>query len=494
MRSSAYRGILKTTSLIGVSSLISMLISMVRTKFVAILLGPSGVGLMGVYSNITGMVGTVFGMGIGTSGVRQIAEAHGAGDDDRLARTVKTLRRTFLLTGLLGMAAMVFGCILFSRASFGNDAHASRIAFLGLTILLGGLAGWQTCLLQGARRIGDMAKVGIVGSVCGAVIGIPCFYFWGQGGIVPSLILVSAASLATSWWYARRVPLKPVSMPWRESRADAASLLRFGVPFMLSGLASILTNYLVFALLVKQIGLEGVGIWQSALNLSGVLAGIVLNAIGADYYPRLTAAAADNARVCEEVNAQTEIILLLTVPGLAATIIFAPLAIALFYSGKFNAAVDVLRWSVYGVLGYVISNPLSYVVLAKGMGVTHLCMSAASGAFYVAAIWICSRLWGLPGTGIAFVLLHVFYAVVAYAVAHAVSRTTWTHSNLGHMIVFSILLALIGLISTRTENPWLRYSINLVLLVAVCVYCLRRLSVKSGITIRILLGKLGLSR
>jgi hypothetical protein len=56
--SGSYRSILKSTSLIGGASFINILISMIRTKFVAILLGPSGVGLLGLYSlrrNTTGM-------------------------------------------------------------------------------------------------------------------------------------------------------------------------------------------------------------------------------------------------------------------------------------------------------------------------------------------------------------------------------------------------------------------------------------------------------
>lgn len=86
-----YRGVLKSTSLIGGSSLINIFTGMVRTKFVAVLLGPSGIGLMSVYSTITGRVSAISSMGIVSSGVRQFAEAHGTGDQERIARTVKTL-------------------------------------------------------------------------------------------------------------------------------------------------------------------------------------------------------------------------------------------------------------------------------------------------------------------------------------------------------------------------------------------------------------------
>ena len=490
--SSSYKNALKSTSLIGGASLINILINMIRTKFVAVLLGPTGVGLMGVYNSIIGMVSSIASMGVGTSGTRQIAEAHGAGDSERMARAVKTLCRTVWVAGALGLLIMVAGCTLFSKASFGTEAYALPIAILGITVLLANIAIGQSCILQGTRRIGDLARVSIVGALNGTLISIPCFYFWRADGIVPGLILTGAAALATAWWFARRVALVPVELPWRESRHEAVQLLHFGVPLMLSGLMGALSAYLIRVLLVRQVGLDGVGIWQAAFSLSGILVNFVLAAMGTDYYPRLTAVSEDNGKVSEEVNAQTEIALLLAVPGLAATIIFAPLAITLFYSGKFDGAVDILRWSVYGIFGRVISWPLGFVLLAKGMGKTFFCTETFANAFYVLAVWFCTKIWGMPGTGIAFLLLYVAFTLVIYAVAYGISRTTWTLANIWHILIFGGLLILIGLISVFVKNPWFRFPANLFVLLAISIYCLCRLSLKSGITIRALLRKVGI--
>ena len=166
-----YRSILKSTSVIGGSSLINILISMVRTKFVAVLLGPAGVGLMGMYGTITGMIGAVSSMGLGTSGVRQIAESHGTGDERRVALTVKTLRQTVWLTGTLGMLAAIGGCMWWSKITFGSSEHAIGIALLGMTILMGSVSMGQSCLLQGTRRITDLARINIVSAAAGTPAG-----------------------------------------------------------------------------------------------------------------------------------------------------------------------------------------------------------------------------------------------------------------------------------------------------------------------------------
>ncbi|MDM7987648.1 MAG: O-antigen translocase [Smithella sp.] len=485
----SYGQILKSTSLIGGASLINMAIGMVKTKFVAVLLGPSGLGLMGVYTAISSMVSAVSSMGLSSSGVRQIAEAYGTGDEDRIAKTVKTLRRTVWITGFVGLLIMVLGCSFLSRTSFGSTEHSIAIALLGITILLGNIAIGQSCILQGTRRISALAKVSVIGALNGTAISIPCFYFWGKSGIVPSLLLTAVAALVTSWWYARQVHIKPLRFTWNESRDEAAALLRLGIPLMLAGLMTVLAGYLMRILLIRLVGLDGVGIWLSAFTLSGVIVNFVLSAMGTDYYPRLTAVANDNLLLGKTVNTQTEIALLLAVPGLAATIIFAPLVIKIFYSGKFDAAVDILRWSVFGIFGRVISWPLAYIMLAKGMGKTFFVSEAFGNTLHVALIWFCTKWLGLPGTGVAFLILYFVYTIEVYVIGFVVARTTWSRTNMIHISAFAALLILNGCISIQVKNIWYQYAANIVLLAIVSWYCLNRLMYKSGIGFRDIIAK-----
>lgn len=475
--------------MIGGAAVINILIGMVRTKFVAALLGPAGVGLMGVYGTITGLIGTVAGMGISTSGVRQIAESYAKGDAPDCARIVKTVRRTVWLTGLIGFLGMVATALPLSNATFGSGKETLNLALLGTTILFGSVAAGQGCLLQGTRRIKDLAKISIIGAINGTVISVPCFYLWGIQGIVPSLIFGSLAGLATSWWFARRVPVESVEMPWRESREEAGRLLRFGFPLMLSGLFGAASAYLIRIVLIRQVGLAGVGIYGAAFNLSGILAGFVLNAMGTDYYPRLTAVAHDPVRVRQEINSQTEIALLLATPALAVTLVFAPLAITVFYSGKFDGASEILRWAVFGVFGRVVSWPLGYLILAKGKGTLFLVSEILMGLIHLALIWVCTRIWGLQGTGIAFALLYCVCSVWIYGVCTYLNRKLWDRQSFSHVIVLGGVLVLIGAVVMLGTHDVLRWTLSLSACGGVSIYCLARLSTQTGITIQTLKTK-----
>lgn len=490
--SGSYRSILKSTSLIGGASVLNIVIGMVRTKFVAILLGPTGVGLLGMYSQVTALVSTGTEMGIGSSGVRQVAEAVGTDNDERIARTVITLRRAAWLTGILGMLVMIVLCVPISRITFASTDYSLPIALLGVTLLLASITAGQACVLRGTRRIPDIARITVGGALCGTLVSIPCFYLWGEQGIVVSLILSAVATLVISWWYARRVPIAPVIMSWHESLQEARALLTLGISFMGAALVNSATAYAILTLLIRQFGIAQVGIYQAAFSLSGVLVGFVLSAMGADYYPRLTAVAQDDARVYRMVNEQSQIAILLALPGLAAMMIFAPLVIHLFYASSFAMAVPILRWCIMGILGRVLSWPLGFVMLAKGKGKLFLVTELFAGVLHLGAVFAFIRLWGLKGAGIAFMTLYVVYTALMVVVMHRLVGATWTRHTLDMALIASSVMMMLMLNCTFNSYMIVAWPINLSILAAVTFLCLRQLAKKSDIGLDALLTRVGI--
>jgi PST family polysaccharide transporter len=151
-------------------------------------------------------------------------------------------------------------------------------------------------------------------------------------------------SIVTSWWYSRKVWVQPPAMTVSEVWEETVALLKLGFAFMASGFLVMGAAYAARIIVVRNIGLDAAGFYSSAWTLGGLYVGYILQAMGADFYPRLVGVATDNSRCNRSVNEQAQVSLLLAGPGIIATLTFAPLVIALFYSAKFAEAVEVLRW------------------------------------------------------------------------------------------------------------------------------------------------------
>ncbi len=79
-----YERTLKSSSIMGGAAGITLLLGMVRTKIAAVLIGTLGAGLIANFGAILGLVSTLSGLGIGSSGVRDVASAVSAGDQNAM--------------------------------------------------------------------------------------------------------------------------------------------------------------------------------------------------------------------------------------------------------------------------------------------------------------------------------------------------------------------------------------------------------------------------
>lgn len=441
-----YGQILKSSAVIGGSSLVKIGLGIVRTKAMALLLGPAGVGLLGLYGTIADLAQTIAGIGINSSGVRQIAEAVGTGDKRRIARTVTTLRRVALVLGALGALLLVVFCRPISRLSFGDSQHAAAVALLALAVFFGAVSGGQIALVQGMRRIADLALSSLWGALYGTLFSIAIVYFFARrgdanAGVVPALVCVAAMGIVTSWWYSRKIKVERVTMRLADIAAEVSGLLKLGFVFMASALMVAGTAYLVRIIVMRKMGEEAAGFYQSAWALGGMYVGIILQAMGADFFPRLTAVARDNRECNRLVNEQAEVSLLLAGPGVLATLTFAPLVIQLFYSARFGPAVDVLRWICLGMMLRVVSWPMGFILLAKGARHPFFWSELGSSLIQIGLVWICVLRFGLNGTGIAFAASYVIYSCLIYAIVRSVSEFRWSAANQQIGLFYGLLVS-----------------------------------------------------
>lgn len=438
-----YGQIIKSSALIGGSTVVNVGLSMVRTKVLALLLGTSGMGLFGNYGTISDLVRTIAGMGINVSGVRQIAEAVGTGEQDRIARTVTALRRVALFTGGLGALLLLIFCRQVSWLMFDDHKHAAGVALLAIAVLFADVSAGQGALIQGMRRIGDMARMGVWGAIYGTVFSLPIIYFWREDGVVPSIICTAAMTILTSWWYARKIQVARVNLTWKELMAEAGGLLKLGVVFMASGCMTMGVAFVVRAIITRKLGLEASGLYQSAWALGGVYMGYIVTAMGADFYPRLTEVAKDDAECNRLVNEQIEVGLLVGGPGVLGTLAFAPLVIQLFYSDKFHGAEDLLRWICMGMLLRVASWPMGYYLMAKGARKIYFWSELTSNVIYVALNWLAVEKFGLTGAGVAFFGMYVVYTIGMYLVVRGLSGFRWSAANLRVAALFGPLVVVV---------------------------------------------------
>jgi len=448
----SYHRILKSTSIIGGASFINIVIGVLRTKVLAVLLGPAGVGLASLYTGLMGTASTVATMGLGPVGTRQIAEA--CSKDD--ARAILVARRA-LFWGTMFLAC-AGGLVVWSLRSFlavhalGSASYSSAVGWLSIGVALSVAGASQGALIQGMRRIGDIARLNVFGSAISTALGIGMLWRWGKAGLVAYILVGPLASFVLGHVYVSRLP-KPrketVTLP--ELSREWKMLLRLGLAMVGAGLVGSLTQLWIRIDVARVLGAQSLGQYQAAWTISMQYVSFVLGAMGTDYYPRLTGIIHDPKATRNLVNEQTEIATLLSAPVFIAMMAVTPWVIHLLYAASFTPAIEILRWQVLGDVLKVVSWPLGFVILAAGDGKTYFWLESVTALIPGVLITGLVPVMGLKITGISYLAMYVFYLPLVYVLARRRLGFHWSRSVLFLIGVSFFLCVGVNIIASVTR-------------------------------------------
>lgn len=472
---SSYRQIFKATSIFGGVQVFNILTGIIRVKFVAVLLGAKGVGVIGLLNSPLQLIITVTGLGITFSAVRDISAANGTGDKSSVSKTIRVLRHWVWLTGLFGAVVTVVFAPQLSLWSFGNKEYTWAFIWLSITILLQAISKGQSAILQGTRRLREMAKAGVIGSLLGLVTSIPLYYFYGIGGIVPALIVTSITGLILSWYFSRRVPVEKVKLTSNEYTRQGMGMVKLGISMTVAGFIASLSSYILNAFISNNAGVEQVGLYNAGWGVVGQYTAIIFAAMATDYFPRLAAVQADNNKVRNLVNQQIEAALLIVTPLLILLIVGMPLVVRILYTPEFLPVVMFAVLTLIGIPFKTISWAMGYVYLAKGDGKLFMAMEIVSGAVILASNLILYHFFGLNGLGISFIITYFLGVVFSYYVLRKKYDFRMPEKFAGQfLILFMFMILTLGTVFIPVNLY--RYLSGGLICIAAGVYSVNRLS------------------
>lgn len=477
----SYRQILRSTTIIGGASAINIVMSLLRMKAAALLLGPAGVGLIGLFSNLVGVAISFGGMGLVNSGTRQIAEAVGRNDKQSIVAS-----RAALLVYSLCLALFCGGFFWLLRGVvaeyvLNDSARTKQVGWLALAVGLHILGGFQSGALNGLRQIGDLSRISVYSAFLSTIIGVGALWLWGSAGIVAYVVSVPLVTVFVGQWYVAKLPKLQLATVSRTAVTEQGRvMLKLGAAFMLVSSIGYSGQLLVRSLIQDELGLDSLGYFQAASAISLTYIGFLITAMGQDYYPRLTATIADKHTSSRMVNEQIEVSLLLAGPIFLAMMALAPWVITLLYSAQFQPAAEVLHWQIIGDVLKLAGWPIGYILVASGDGRTFVVNEIVYLCVFGLLTWLCLPFFGIAGSGISFLGMNivmfclVFWQAkrrIGFALQQAVIK------QLGFLLISSI-----GLLLLASYSLIITALVGSILSAVFALYGFTRLAHKSDLT------------
>ncbi|MGV3460874.1 MAG: oligosaccharide flippase family protein [Flavobacterium sp.] len=402
----SYKNIIRSSSLFGIVQVAHILIAIIRSKALALLIGPAGYGIFGLLNSTTDLIRMGTGFGLETSSVKIISES--AQDPAALRRKASLIIRLTVFTGTLGTIIAVIFSKYFSLLTFGDSGKTLAIALIAVSVFFQQVANGQIAVMQGTQKLNLLAKANLLGNLAGLLITLPLYFVYGFDAIVPSIIIAAVLNCIVSRYFYNKLNLGYSGGNFRNTLVQGRDMLYFGAMLSISSFLPIFSNYVIQVFISNTSTIATVGLFTIGMALINSYVGILFTAMSAEYYPRLASIHNNRDEVGEAVNRQSVIAMLAIVPIIIFFLGYSSFIIRLLFSEKFNSVVPMLLWGVTAMFFKAVSFSMGYVIIARGDSKIFIKTSIMFNAIYLTLLTGGFYLYGLEGIGVG---LLVYYAI-----------------------------------------------------------------------------------
>lgn len=476
---SSYLQIIRATSIFGGVQFFNIFISIVRTKLIALYIGPAGMGIISLLNSALNMVNGITSLGIETSAVKHISEIYKENDLNTVSTIIAIVKKIVFITGVFGMLIVILFSSLLSRLTFGNTDYNNLFIYLSITLLFRQLSVGQMVIFQGLRKLKILAKANFYGNLIGLIFSIPLYYFYRIDAVVPSLVVASVSSLLVSFYYSKNIKIQKSVVSNSQFSSAGKSIIKLGVMLTLSGLLTLLSSYIIQIYVAKNGGLTEVGFYNAGFTLLNSYVGIVFTVMSTDYFPKLASVCNDNNKIRESVTEQAYVSIFIITPIVILFLVFVPLIIKILYNSKFISIIPMVCFGMLAMLFRAVSWSMGYVLIAKGD--SRIFIKTAFGFNFLSIILniLGYYFYGLEGLGFSFLIYYMIHLIVLKIITKKI-YDFYFDIKFYQIYMICILMCFTTFFITYISNPTLKYSFMGVMIILSLAFVLYHINKKIG--------------
>lgn len=409
-RNTSYSVALKNISLLLASSSVTVLSGVIRLKIAAIILGPAGIGIIGIFQSLLSATSTLGSFGLNTVASREVSTSASSA----IAKEVALVHLFFglLLSFVTALILWICAPVLYDLLGFEAGDPYSTMSILAIGAAASVIAGIQVSILGGLKRVNSIVFTMIASGALAVTLAYSVLInSWPQASawfVAIPPICQAVIGIIFVILHTRRPNTSPSGSTYGPSDALSA-VVNHGILIMLGAVGVALSHLLVRVLLQRELGISALGQYQAASTISMTYLTVLLAAVINDFYPRLSAVVSSPRAARRLVNEQLEILGLAAAPVLVGVVTLAPYIMEALYSNEFIIGGVILRWQTVGDAMKIICVPLSVVLLATGRMTEYATTQMLSLFVFVVLTWALAPLMGPTAAALGYVAMYAVY-------------------------------------------------------------------------------------
>jgi O-antigen/teichoic acid export membrane protein len=438
---------LRATTTFGSVQLFQILIGIVKSKIIAIVLGPSGFGIISLFQSTLSLISSLVNLGVSTSAVQALSSKNVGIEKKYFFQSVRILNLLLISTGLIGVIITIIFSEKLSLMTFGNSSYKSAFIILSVTILFGQIYAGHLVVIQSSRNQNLLAKVLIYSNIISLLVLVLLLYFVNAQAILIFILLTSLSSVLVSYFFYNKLKLDKVSITFRDFKDESIRLLQIGFFVSLGGVTTIIFSYLLKLFINRYGSINDVGFFNACFTIVSSYIGIIFSAMTLDYFPKLSSISGNIDDINNAINHQIEITFILISPLIATFLIFSESIINILYSPDFSSINLFLRYSLFSVFFKAISWPIAYLFIVRERKMLYFLNELVAAIFMFILNIVGYKFGGLKGVGLSYIIGYILYVLQVYFISKKVYFFKFTSETV-KIIIINIVLAFFLLIIT----------------------------------------------
>lgn len=401
--------LIKTSFWTGLSTIIKVLSGIVTTKIMATYVGPSGVALLGNFTNITGIMTSFANGAIGTGVTKYIAEFEL--EDKKIDVINHSVKISFVCSSLISLVVLIFHKSL-AKFSFGDTNYSLAFILFGCFILLYGLNSLFISILNGYRFVKYIVFSGIVGSIISVLLAFFITLKFGLlGALVNSTIAQIFIFVINIILVSRLQIFRRLCISKRFNKELLWNLFKFAMMSITSTLVVPASTLFIRKYIISNYAASEAGYVQGIWNISTAYLMIITSTLSIYYLPTLSSL--NNIfDLRNEILNGYKIILPSAIIGGILVYLLRDIIINLLYAPSFVPMRSYFLFQIIGDTLKIASWILAYLMIAKAMTRIFIITEILFSANYVILSFFLMKYYGSIGVTYAYSINYFLYLLI----------------------------------------------------------------------------------
>lgn len=405
--------LLKTSVLSGLAHVIRIITGVIVTKVIAVLIGPSGVAVIGQLQNILNISTLLSGDFLKTALLRFTAQYNQSESQD-VADIWSASLKILIISSFITSALLFLGSKNIAIYFLKDESYHIVLKTLAFSLPFFVLNSFFLAILNGLKQIKLYIYISILINIVSLILVCILSYIYGLKGSLFAYVTNQSIVFILTIYLIRKESwfrLKNFRKHNFDQLQISKQLVQFSFITFTAIASSSLSMLYIRSFMIESLSIEGTGIWQALWTLSNLFIGLITTAVGTYLLPTMSGISNKNL-LNKEIKASFIILAPISFFGLGLLYLLRDFIILTLYSPDFITMSDLIGWQLLGVFFKIIAWLFSISFVSQGLVKVSVMIEILFALSWCLLMTVFVEKFQLNGATYAFALNSFFYLLV----------------------------------------------------------------------------------